>query len=220
MCIWTFWASLKWYHQIKTFVLANGGKVSEIDPSTFTWHENNSLIGVFIVHVDDFLFAGNEKFQKTDIANLRQTSDKEKSKYLGLNLCYQEDKITIDQKEYTRNVECVNIEHHLKDNLSGPLSNDMKDILRQEVCQLLWVCNQSRPDICFDVSNIASTNKNATIKQLIDVNKTTNKTKWLKSYDLKFQLIEKQSKFGVYVDAAFVKKHILFSLSIQLKNLI
>ena len=53
----------------------------------------------------------------------------------------------------------------------------MKDILRQEVCQLLWVCNQSRPDICFDVSNIASTNKNATIKQLIDVNKTTNKTK-------------------------------------------
>ena len=96
----------------------------------------------------------------------------------------------------------------------------MKDILRQEVCQLLWVCNQSRPDICFDVSNIASTNKNATIKQLIDVNKTTNKTKWLKSYDLKFQIIEKQSKFGVYVDAAFVKKHILFSLSIQLKNLI
>ena len=26
-------ASLKWYHQIKAFVLANGGKVSEIDPS-------------------------------------------------------------------------------------------------------------------------------------------------------------------------------------------
>ena len=40
----------------------------------------------------------------------------------------------------------------------------MKDILRQKVGQLLWVCNQSRPDISFDVSNIVSNIKNATIK--------------------------------------------------------
>ena len=43
----------------------------------------------------------------------------------------------------------------------------MKDILGQKVSQLLWVCNQSRPDIFLDVSNIASNIKNATIKQLI-----------------------------------------------------
>ena len=55
----------------KAFVLANGGKVSEIDPSMFTMHENNSFIEVIIVHVDDFLFAGNEKFQNTVIAHLR-----------------------------------------------------------------------------------------------------------------------------------------------------
>ena len=63
-------AQLKWYHRIKAFVLTNGGKISEIDPSMFTWHENNSVIGVIIVHVDDFLLAGNEKFQNTVIANL------------------------------------------------------------------------------------------------------------------------------------------------------
>ena len=54
-------ASLKWYNRRRAFVLTNGGKISEIDPSMFTWHENNSPIGVIIVHVDDFLFAGNEK---------------------------------------------------------------------------------------------------------------------------------------------------------------
>ena len=43
----------------------------------------------------------------------------------------------------------------------------MKDILGQKVGQLLWVCNQLRPDICFDVSNIAPNIKNASIKQLI-----------------------------------------------------
>ena len=36
----------------------------------FKWHEKNSLIDVIIVHVDDFLFAGNEKFENTVIANL------------------------------------------------------------------------------------------------------------------------------------------------------
>ena len=43
----------------------------------------------------------------------------------------------------------------------------MKDILRQKVGQLQWVCNQSTPDIpciCSNVSNIASNIKNATIK--------------------------------------------------------
>ena len=97
--------------------------------------------------------------------------------YFSLNLCYKEDKITINQKEYTKNLECVNIERCLKHNLFEPLSNDMKHILRQKVGQLLWVCNQSRPDICFDVSKIASNIKNATIKRLIDINKTINKTK-------------------------------------------
>ena len=41
----------------------------QIDPSVFTWHENNSFIGVII---DGFLFSGNEKFQNAVIANLRQ----------------------------------------------------------------------------------------------------------------------------------------------------
>ena len=84
-------------------------------------------------------------------------------KYLGSKLCNQEDKITIDQKEYIKNLECVNIEHHIRHNLSELLSNNRKDVLRQNVSQSLWVCNQSRPDIYFDVSNIASNIKNATI---------------------------------------------------------
>ena len=57
----------------------------------------------------------------------------------------------------------------------------MKHILRQKVSQLLWVCNQSRPDICFDVSNIASNIKNATTKHLIDVNKTINNRPLIKT---------------------------------------
>ena len=81
----------------------------------------------------------------------------------------------------------------------------MQDKLRQKVGQLLWVCNQSRPYICY-VSKIASNIKNATTKQLTDVNKTINKVK-TNQYDLKYQPIEKQSKLVVYVDAAFGNLH-------------
>ena len=97
-------------------------------------------------------------------------------------------------------------QRHLRHNLSEPLSNDMEDLLKQKVGKLLWVCNQSRPDTCFDVSNIVSNIKNATIKLLTDVNKTINKTK-TNQYNLKFQPTEKQSKLVVYVDAAFGNLH-------------
>ena len=35
------------------------------------------------------------------------------------------------------NLECVNIYHDLRHDLSEPLSNDTKDVLRQKVSQLL-----------------------------------------------------------------------------------
>ena len=175
-------ASLTWYHRIKAFVLTNRGKVSEIDLPMFTRHEKNSLNGVITVYVDDFLFAGNEKFQNTVIANLWQTfaigkEESKQFKYLGLNLCYQEDTITKDQKEYITNLECVNIECHLTYNLSELLSNDIKDILKQKVSQLLWVCNQSRPDIYFHVSNIATNIKNGTTKHWLMSTKKSTKRK-------------------------------------------
>ena len=73
--------------------------------------------------------------------------------------------------------------------------------------QLLWVCNHLRPDIYFDATNIASNIKNATIKQLIDINKTIKKTKTNPS-DVKFQPpTEKQSKLVVYINAAFGNLH-------------
>ena len=127
----------------------------------------------------------------------------------------QKDKITIDQKEYMKNLECVNIKHHIRHNLSELLSNNRKDVLRQKVGQWLWVCNQSRPDICFDVSNIAFNIKNATIKLLIDVNKTINKTK-INQHDLKFKPIENQSNLVAYVGAAFGDLHNGRSLSVYL----
>ena len=39
-------------------------QVSKIDPSIFYWFDKEGLYGILAVHVDDFLWAGSNKFQK------------------------------------------------------------------------------------------------------------------------------------------------------------
>ena len=41
-----------------------------------------------------------------------------------------------------------------------------KKYFKKKIGQLLWVCNQTRSDVSFDISNITSNLKNATILNL------------------------------------------------------
>ena len=41
-----------------------------------------------------------------------------------------------------------------------------KKYFKKKIGQLLWVCNQTRSDVSFDISNITSNLKNATILDL------------------------------------------------------
>ena len=66
--------SLKWYSRLKTFMNNNSGTISKVDPFLFLWYsESDKLIGYILVHVDDFLFAGNQDFHKTIITKLGGT---------------------------------------------------------------------------------------------------------------------------------------------------
>ena len=63
---------LKWYSRLKTFMNNNSGTISKVDQFLFLWYsESDKLIGYILVHVDDFLFAGNQDFHKTIITKLR-----------------------------------------------------------------------------------------------------------------------------------------------------
>ena len=54
-------------------MLSNGGKISEIDPAVFYWHDGEKLNGVTAVHVDDFFWLGSPTFEKTVITKLHET---------------------------------------------------------------------------------------------------------------------------------------------------
>ena len=113
-------ASLKWYLRVKNSVNSNSGTISKVDPSLFLWYnESDELIGYILVHVDDFLFAGNIDFHKTIIT---------KFNYLGLN-------VTIIAQLHSTNISTFKTEIHTdrEKELTSPLNETEKDQLRAKI---------------------------------------------------------------------------------------
>ena len=55
--------------------------------------------------------------------------------------------------------------------LTWKLMNPKKMSLRAKIGQLLWACNQTRPDLSNEVCSPASEQKGGTVKNLISENK-------------------------------------------------
>ena len=146
-------ASLEWYQRVSDFMIDQGGIRSK-DPAILYWKEDDKLVGVLTVHVDDFMFAGDDAFLVNEIAKVRsefavKVEFQTNFTYLGLEINQQGDHIALDQKKYIEELECIPT---IATDLSTcELTSDEKNILKAKLGQLLWVLNQSRPDIFLKV---------------------------------------------------------------------
>ena len=71
------------------------------------------------MHVDDFLWAGSNKFQKDIISRIRSIFEVGKEvtipfKYIGLNLSQEEMCILLIQKDYINNIKIVKLDKREK----------------------------------------------------------------------------------------------------------
>ena len=82
------------------------------------------------------------------------------------------------------------------------MNENEKLILQTKIGQLLWVCNQRRPDISFDTSMLASSLNNATVFEIKLCNKIISKIKNNK-ITLKYKKLVNNLKLFVYTDASF-----------------
>lgn len=197
-------ASLKWYQRGKNTISTLGGKVSHVDPAFFTWHKEGVLIGMIAVHVDDFLWSGDSYFSNQIIPQLRSTftvgrKEEVTFRYLGLNICQDEESIIIDQADYINRLQPTLID---RSGVEKILSSKKRDVLRSEIGQLLWVSNQTRPDISFNVSNLAVNMEKSTSKDIVALNKVIRKLK-NDSHVMTFKRLQNPIKIIVYTDAAF-----------------
>ena len=64
-----------WYLQVNDKFQKFVAKVSKYDKAFYIWIQNNKLIGLLVVHVNNFIWAGSKEFCSKVIENLRLVFD-------------------------------------------------------------------------------------------------------------------------------------------------
>ena len=108
----------------------------------------------------------------------------------------------MNQTTYCNALEEIPLTASLRKNTSEPASKKLKDEMRSKIGQLLWVANQTRPDLSFGVSNLAVKLNNAAISDVMALNKVIRKAK-NDILNLKFCEIGRNEKLLCFTDAAF-----------------
>ena len=146
-------ASRNWFLSVKKELEHLQCVESKLDPALFYWHQGDKLEGLFLMHVDDFLWAGSDRFKQDVILPLRMKFHCGKEldcsfRYIGLNIEQTDGKIYLNQKDNTEEIKQVDRDVH---------PNDIKDNIYPEIVgQLHWIATQSRPDLSFDVLDLAT----------------------------------------------------------------
>ena len=117
--------------------------------------------------------------------------------FLGLKLNQTNEGITVDQYDYIRSLEMIKIDPSKERDLNQSLTLIETDLLQSKIGQLLWINNQTRPDIGFEVCQIASNLKNTTI-----VNKIIKRLHETQ-YHLTYRPIRENHKIVLFTNASF-----------------
>ena len=112
-------------------------------------YRDGKLEGIISIYVDDFLYAGTQKFI-VDIVNklkdkfLIGSSASQTFKYVGLNIESVEGEILVDQLQYASGLKPINISRAKAMNKTSELSEEESNEFKGLVGQLSWVAVNTR----------------------------------------------------------------------------
>ena len=199
-------ASRVWYLRVVDELLHLGGQVSRFDKSFFFWKKENSVLGLMIVHVDDFLWAGSSSFHCDVIKPLKRVFKISKEcegsfRYIGINIQQGPCKISVDQKVYIKSIKPILI-RDAKDK-DMVLDKSGKRNYRGLIGQIAWASGMSRPDISFGSCQLSVCQSNPKVSDVILANKTLNDLQ-RDDVHINFVPLDVSSlKLMVFADASF-----------------
>ena len=201
-------ASRFWYFSVKEELNRLGCNSSKYDSSLFIYY-TDTLEGLLVAHVDDFLWAGTEKFSESVIKQLRQTFKigTEKTtmfKYLGVDLKRTDSGIYATQQRYMDNLqEEIDITSTRSKEKDSPINDEEREKLRSAIGKLSWLATQTRPDLAYDVCELSTSLKHGTVDLLLKANKVMKKAKYNKVF-LHFPPLDLSNLVvRYYADASF-----------------
>ncbi|KAG1673036.1 DNA polymerase epsilon subunit 2 [Nymphon striatum] len=202
-------ASRNWYFSVRNELLSDGCYQSSVDLALFHWHYENKLAGLFIMHVDDFLWAGTAEFEKQVIKKIQSSFQIGKEaegefKYIGVEIQHKNDSIILHQQSYIDSLTSIDIHPARASRKHDMLNHRETTQLREVIGQTNWVNNQTRPDICFDVLELSMTTKQPAVEHLVQANKLIKKIK-SESRTLVFPKLESLNllKLTLFSDASY-----------------
>ena len=173
-------ASRVWYLTVREELVKLGMKPSVHDEAIFTFEWDNKLHGVVSTHVDDFCWAGSQKFEEQVIGKLRlvfkvKSEEKYSFKYLGLDLSQENDKIIVKQDLYVQKIDLIRLERKCEP--SEYMTEDEVSQCRGALGKLNWLATQTRPDLSFQVSELTSALSNRKVEVIHGINRAIRKAK-------------------------------------------
>ena len=159
----------QFYLSLKQKLLELGCSVSSVDPSLFFLERQGVLHGVLVSHIDDFLHAGDSEFEKCVMEPLRKRFiagkvEEQRFRYIGFDVNQTAEGIKISMDDY---VEKRSTFQPIKPGEQDrELSKEEKKEFRSVVGMLNWVAQGTRPDRSFEVIELSTKFKAATLKDL------------------------------------------------------
>ena len=176
-------ASRMWYLKVREEMIKLGAESPKVDPAYFIWKRDEKVIGILSSHVDDFMYCGEESFEENVIKKLKTifeiSSESENMfAYLGIKISSEPNYFTIDQLGYvTDKLKPIEVNKIRLNNKEDLINETERTAMRSVIGKLMWLVNQSRPDIACDTSIAASKVNTAKISDIIEVNKILKKVK-------------------------------------------
>ena len=148
----------------------------------FFLHKGDKLSGIVCCHVDDFLHAGDEHFEKNnEQTEKRIVAGKVKERnfnYIGFRIIQDKNGIVLDQSRYVESIVNKAIDSKRVLDKHCLLTSAEQTEYRQIIGKINWVVQGSRPDMAFELIDLsAKLVKHENISDLSRVIKTVNRLK-------------------------------------------
>ena len=178
-----------------------------MDQGLFYWLEDGHLAAVLVCHVDDILWGGTPRFKSAVIDNLGSVlkfgaEHSSAFTYIGIQLEQHSDfSIMLNQNTFAASIKKITLVATADANTL--LTDTERTALRSAIGQLNWLAGMSRPEISFEICNVASKVKEATIRDAIQINKVITRVQSAETH-VTFPPLDLNSvRVKAYADGSF-----------------
>ena len=176
----------QFYISVKDELINLGCRQSKLDPAMFIMTVKGSVHGIFCCHVDDFLHAGNEEFEKL-MEKLRKRFiagkiEEVDFRYIGFMIKQNNEGIQLDHSIFNIHGKTRSPTHR-----ATACFSEIKTTYRKRANRLSkngrtinWAVQGSRPDLDFELVDLSTKLKSALVCDLLCAIKNIGKLKDIK----------------------------------------